>query len=92
MGKKANASYARDLVTMYWLDRRHKLPMTRGYPKGQEGSAKGAGKVIMAGFANKVQCINRHTGRVYWTAEKVKVPGLASVYAVRVTVGDGEGA
>ena len=90
MAKRKPAKYERNLITLYFPNRNMtnpKLATSRGYPKAQVGSARGAGKVIMAGFASKVQCINRHTREVIWTAERVKVPGLGQVYAVKVTAG-----
>lgn len=78
----------REYETRYWLDNRKAKPVTRGFPKAEAGSAKGAGKIIMQGFAVKVQCVHRPTGNVLWTAKRVLEKGL-HVCSVIVTKGEG---
>lgn len=79
----------RPFETRYWVDGRVKKPITRGFPKAEAGSAKGAGKIIMQGLASKVQCVNRETGAIVWTAKAVRVRGV-NVCGVDVQHGDDE--
>lgn len=54
-----------------------KRAMSRGFPKAEEGSIKGAAKVVAQGFANKVQCIDRANNEVVWTVKALpKVRGV----------------
>ena len=78
----------RPYETRYWIDSRIGKPITRGFPKAEAGSIEGAMRMIARGFASKVQCINRVTGRVLWTVKRgPKVPGV-SIRPVLVERGD----
>lgn len=67
----------RPYETRYWIDQRQKAPLARGFPKAEEGSIKGAAKVVAQGFASKVQCIDRNNGEVVWTVKRgEKVRGV----------------
>lgn len=67
----------RPFETRYYLDGRTKKPVTKGFPKSQDGVIKGASNAVMRGLCFKVQCINRETEKVLWTVYAgPKVPGL----------------
>jgi hypothetical protein len=61
----------RPIETRYWVDRRNKSPIAKGYPKSALGTMKGAGLMIMRGWATKVQCVDRKKEVVLWTAIRV---------------------
>lgn len=64
--------------TRYWLDGRRREPLkgSKGFPKHEDGSISGAGRVVLRGLASKIQCFDRVTGKVLWTVKKGdKVPG-----------------
>jgi hypothetical protein len=78
----------RPYETRYWVDGRRKSPISRGFPKAQEGSIEGAARAVASGFASKVQCITRPGGRVLWTVKAgPRVPGVR-VVPVHVERGD----
>lgn len=67
----------RPYETRYWIDARKTKPVTKGFPKHEDGSIEGAGRAVARGFASKVQCIERETGRVLWTVKRApRVPGV----------------
>jgi len=67
----------RPFETRYWVDARLARPITSGFPKAEEGSIRGASRVVALGYANKVQCIDRATGKVLWTVKRgPRVPGV----------------
>lgn len=79
----------REYETRYWIDRRLNKPITRGFPKSEEGGIEGAAKAVAKGLASKVQRIHRPTGYVEWTVLRgPKVRGVA-VYPTEVIRGDG---
>jgi hypothetical protein len=87
-------STRRPRETRYFSDARYKktkLAMSRGFPKSEEGSIKGASNAVARGFAEKVQCIDRtHEGheRVLWTVKPgERIPGLR-IRPVQVFKGD----
>lgn len=64
--------------TDYWYDRRRIRPSTysRGFPKLQDGSIEGAGRIIHKGWCSQIACFDRVTGRYVWTVTRgEKVPG-----------------
>lgn len=72
--------------TRYWIDSRVTRPITSGFPKIEDGSIEGAGRVILRGLASKISCIDRVTGQVLWTVKRgTKVPGtrIYNVIAVK---------
>ena len=78
----------RPYETRYWLDRREKTPIVRGFPKAEAGSIDGAAKAAMKGLVAKVQCIDRHNDQVLWTVIRGdKVPGR-NLYNVKAVRGD----
>lgn len=73
-GKDISRRYA----TRYWFDARFREPArgSSGFPRSEDGSIEGAGRVIMKGYCAKVQCYDRVLGRVLWTLKRgPKVPG-----------------
>lgn len=67
----------RPFETRYYLDGRTKKPITKGFPKSQDGVIKGASNAVMRGLCYKVQCIDRNKDQVLWTVHAgQKVPGL----------------
>jgi len=80
----------RRYATRYWFDARMKEPsrFARGYPKAEDGSIEGAGRVIMKGYCAKVQCYDRVEGRVLWTLRRG--PKLAGTRLFTVTFHRGE--
>lgn len=84
------ADIARRFATRYWYDARFKEPSraSRGFPRTEDGSIAGAGKVIMKGWCAKVQCYDRVLGRVLWTLKRgAKLPGT-SLYTVTAHRGE----
>lgn len=82
----------RPYETRYWVDSRRRAPISRGFPKAEDGSIEGAAKAVARGYANKVQCIDRieHPGRVLWTVKAgPRVPGV-HIRPVEVIRGDDE--
>lgn len=78
----------RPYETRYFIDSRKTKPVTRGFPKRQDGSIEGAAKAVAKGFANKVQCVDRNADRVIWTVKRgPKVPGV-QIRPVLVERGD----
>jgi hypothetical protein len=80
----------RRFATMYWFDGRQRepSPWSRGYPRAEEGSIEGAGRVVLKGYAAKVQCFDRVKGRVVWTVKRgARVPGT-HLYEVIASQGD----
>jgi hypothetical protein len=64
--------------TDYWYDRRLKTPFPylRGFPKSEDGSIEGAGRIIMKGHCAQIACFDRVKGAYRWTLERgAKVPG-----------------
>jgi hypothetical protein len=83
----------RPFATLYWTDNRRKepTPFCKGFPKNEDGSIAGAGKIILRGLASKIKCVDRLTGRVRWTVTRgERVPGT-NIYSVVATKGDADG-
>jgi hypothetical protein len=80
----------RRFETRYWLDSRETKPITRGFPKREDGSITGASRAVARGLASKVQCIDRKDDKVLWTVKRgAKVPGV-SIRPVLVSRGEHE--
>lgn len=76
--------------TRYWLDARKAEPLrsSKGFPKTEDGSLEGVGRLALKGWIAKAQCFDWHTGTVLWTVRRgAKVPGT-NVYQVHVNKGD----
>lgn len=83
---------ARRFKTEYWFDGRLSEPSrwTRGFPQAEDGSIEGAGRVVLKGFAVKVKCFDRVTGKYIWTIVRGgRVPGT-HVYTPVITPGDAD--
>lgn len=80
----------RQYQTRYWLDeaRREPTRYARGFPKTEDGSLEGVGRLVMKGWIAKGQCFDWRTGRVLWTVKRgPKVPGT-NLYSVLPYRGD----
>lgn len=84
----------RDFEVAYWYGYPHaKRPSTRGFPKTETGvkdksmGAAGALRVVNSGWASKIVCTHRPSGKVLWTALREKVPGL-HIYQARLVKGE----
>jgi hypothetical protein len=78
----------RPFETRYWVDLRKTKPVTRGFPKAEVGSIKGASRAVAMGYVNKVQCIDRERDHVVWTVKRGdKVRGV-NIRPVLVFRGD----
>lgn len=77
--------------TDYWFDRRNKNPSPHarsGFPRTEDGSIEGAGKIIMKGWCAKIACYDRKAGRYVWTLIRGdKVPGT-HLYAFTIHHGE----
>lgn len=77
--------------TDYWLDGRTKKPSAHarsGFPRTEDGSIGGAGKIIMKGWAFKIACYDRVRGRYLWTLVRTeKVPGT-HLWAFKIVKGE----
>lgn len=76
--------------TRYWLDGRKTEPLrgSKGFPKTEDGSLEGVGRLALKGWIAKAQCFDWLTGKVLWTVRRgAKVDGT-NVYTVHVTKGD----
>lgn len=83
----------RRFQTRYWLGNRNHKPSSyaRGFPKTEDGSIAGVGKLALRGWISKAQCFDWLTGKVLWTVERgAKVPGT-NIYSVTVHKGDHDG-
>lgn len=78
----------RPYETRYWIDARHTNPITKGFPKAEEGSIQGAGRVVARGLATKVQCIDRETGEVLWTVKRTPRVRGVNIRGLEVFRGD----
>jgi hypothetical protein len=75
----------RRFATLYFFDGRIKTPdrWSRGYPRIEDSSIDGAGRMVMRGLAFKVQCLDRVRGKVLWTVKRgERVPGTHLFQAV----------
>lgn len=78
--------------TRYWFgNRNHRpSPFGRGFPRFEDGSAEGVGKLALKGWITKAQCFDRVTGKVKWTVLRgERVPGT-HLYNVIIKPGDAE--
>lgn len=96
--KQVKTREPREFEVAYWFSYpQAKKPSSRGYPKteiGVKGKAMGAAgalRVINSGWATKIQLKHRPSGRIVWTAMRVKVKGIAHVYEAKLIPGDYEG-
>lgn len=83
----SEAKKPRPFETRYYGNVLHVNPryaISRGFPKGEEGSIKGAAKAVAQGYVHKVQCIDRTTNEPIWTVLRGnKVRGV-NIYPVLV--------
>jgi hypothetical protein len=79
--------------TDYWMDGRTKKPSAHarsGFPRTEDGSIEGAGKIIMKGWCSKIGCYDRKRGVYVWTLVRGdKVPGT-HLYSFTILKGDAE--
>lgn len=64
--------------TDFWFDLRMRKPSdyTRGFPDTEEGSIKGAGRIIMLGYVARIGCFDRVKGKYRWLLERgERIPG-----------------
>lgn len=80
----------RRYATRYWVDQRRKQPIryAQGFPKTEDGSMEGAGRLILKGWISKAQCYDRVLGKVLWTLKRgPKLPGT-NIHTVLPFKGD----
>lgn len=57
----------RPLCTEYYSDARSNKPSSKGFPKNEAGSKRGAAVNIVLGYTAKVIARHRETGEELWT-------------------------
>jgi hypothetical protein len=80
----------RRFQTRYWLDARKAEPLRnhKGFPKTEDGSLEGVGRLALKGWIAKAQCFDWVEGKVLWTVKRgAKVAG-ANLYSVHTFKGD----
>lgn len=80
----------RQYQTRYWLDEARREPSryARGFPKTEDGSLEGVGRLAMKGWIAKAQCFDWKSGTVLWTIKRGPKVRDTNLYTVHAFKGD----